>query len=99
MEEMLIVVSSTFLIWRSSLPRISIGILMEVFQPPQMRAVEEMLIVISPFFSRSSESSLLKLEPLRSSEGCWYEEQHLAVRYCVLELKLLLRVSTPVCSP
>ena len=138
MEEMLIVVSSTFLIWRSSLPRISIGILMEVFQPPQMRAVEEMLIVvaftfffrrsslprisfsisifmevfqppqmraveevlivISPFFSRSSESSLLKLEPLRSSEGCWYEEQHLAVRY-VLELKLPLRVSTPVSSP
>ena len=50
---------------------------MEVIQPPQVRAVEEMLIVISPFFSRSFESSLLKLEPLRSSEGCWYEEQHL----------------------
>ena len=54
-----------------------------------MRAVEEMLIVVSPLFSRSFESSLLKFKPLRSSEGCWYEEQHLAVRYyCVLELVL-----------
>ena len=61
-----------------------------------MRSVEEMFIVVSPLFSRSFESSLLKLKPLRSSEGCWYEEQHLAVRYRLLELKLPLRVS--VCS-
>ena len=92
MEKMLIVVPFTFFFRRSSLPRISIRILMEVFQSPQMRSVEEMFIVISPLFSRSFESSLLKLKPLRSSEGCWYEEQHLAVRYRVLELKLPLRV-------
>ena len=95
-EEMFIVVSSAFFLWRSSLPRISIRILMEVFQSPQMRSVEEMFIVISPLFSRSFESSLLKFKPLRSSEGCWYEEQHLAVRYRVLELKLPLRVSVLV---
>ena len=95
-EEMFIVVSSAFFLWRSSLPRISIRILMEVFQSPQMRSVEEMFIVVSPLFSRSFESSLLKLKPLRSSEGCWYEEQHLAVRYRMLELKLPLRVSVLV---